>query len=108
LYGKIIKTSKFVELIAHANMLLDTKVLYLTLKNAFFEDTKGNNSVINRWCTMQFGMHHPLIHIYTHTKFQFKPPKQFQDIAPDTKVPDGQRQNNIPPPLAGDNKHDRN
>ncbi|KAH3839312.1 hypothetical protein DPMN_112739 [Dreissena polymorpha] len=24
-------------------------------------------------------------------------------MAPDTKVPDGQRQNNIPPPMAGDN-----
>ncbi|KAH3704218.1 hypothetical protein DPMN_079274 [Dreissena polymorpha] len=33
--------------------------------------------------------------------------RNFQDMAPDTKVPDGrtagQRQNNIPPPLAGDN-----
>ncbi|KAH3852941.1 hypothetical protein DPMN_095462 [Dreissena polymorpha] len=63
--------------------------------------------------------------IYTHTKFQLNPPKHFQDMASDTKVPihfqdmapdtkvpdgrtdsqtDGQRQNNIPPPLAGDNK----
>ena len=64
------ETSKFVELISPANMLLDTKVLYLTLKKAFFQDTKGHNSVINRWCTMTFGVHHPLIHIYTHTKFQ--------------------------------------
>ena len=29
-------------------------------------------------------MHQPLIHIYTHTKFQWNPPKRFQD-----KVPDG-------------------
>ncbi|KAH3719025.1 hypothetical protein DPMN_061853 [Dreissena polymorpha] len=52
------------------------------------------------------GVHHPLIHIYTYTKFQLNPPKHFQDMAPDTKVTDGrtagQRQNNIPPPLAGD------
>ncbi|KAH3820427.1 hypothetical protein DPMN_122173 [Dreissena polymorpha] len=37
-----------------------------------------------------------------------KSAKHFQDMAPDTKVPDerkdGQRQNNIPPPMAGDNK----
>ncbi|KAH3807465.1 hypothetical protein DPMN_135805 [Dreissena polymorpha] len=60
---------------------------------------------------MPFGVHHPLMHIYTHTKFQGNPPKHFQDMAPDTKVPDGrtdsrtdgQRQNNIPAPLAGDN-----
>ncbi|KAH3714641.1 hypothetical protein DPMN_057330 [Dreissena polymorpha] len=99
-------TSKFIELISPANMLLDTKVLYLTLKKAFFQDTKGHNSVINRWFTMPFGVHHPLIHIYTQTKFQGNPPKQIQDMAPDTKVPDGrtdgQRQNNIPPPMAGD------
>ncbi|KAH3805451.1 hypothetical protein DPMN_133754 [Dreissena polymorpha] len=25
--------------------------------------------------------------IYTHTKFQLNPPKHFQDMAPDTKVP---------------------
>ena len=36
---------------------------------------------------MPFGVHHPLIHIYTHTKFQWNPPKHFQDMAPDTKVP---------------------
>ena len=41
-------TSKFVELISPANMLLDTKVLYLTLKKAFFQDKKGHNSIINR------------------------------------------------------------
>ncbi|KAH3704502.1 hypothetical protein DPMN_079558 [Dreissena polymorpha] len=63
----------------------------------------------------------PLARDYIHTKFQRNPPKRFQDMAPDTKmpinfqdmapdtkVPDGrtdrQRQNNIPPPLAGDNK----
>ncbi|KAH3698370.1 hypothetical protein DPMN_085890 [Dreissena polymorpha] len=92
-------TSKFVELISPANMLLDTKVLYLTLKKAFFQDTKGHNSVINR-C---FDVHHPLILIYTHTKFQWNPPKHFQDMAPDRRT-DGQRQNNIPPPMAGDKK----
>ena len=61
---------------------------------------------------MPFGVHHPLIRIYTHTKFQWNPPKHFQDMAPDTKMPDfgkngrkdGQRQNNIPSPLEGDNK----
>ena len=30
---------------------------------------------------MPFGVHHPLIHIYTHTKFQWNPPKHFQDMA---------------------------
>jgi len=60
----------------------------LSQKKAFFQDTKGHNSVINRWCTMPFGVHHPLIHIYTHNKFQWNLPKQFQDMAPDTKVPE--------------------
>jgi len=87
----------------------------LSQKKAFFQDTKGHNSVINRWCTMPFGVHHPLIHIYTHSKFQWNPPRHFHDMALDTKVPDGrtdgrtdirtdgQRQNNIPSPLSGDN-----
>ena len=70
-------------------MLLDTKVLHLTLKKAFFQVTKGHNSLIIRWRTMPFGVHHPLMHIYTHTKFKWNPPKHFQDMAPDTKVPDG-------------------
>jgi len=72
-------------------MLLDTKVLYLTLKKAFFQDTKGQNPVINRLCTMPFGVHRPLIHIYTHTKFQWNRPKHFQDMALDTKVLDGRK-----------------
>ncbi|KAH3820075.1 hypothetical protein DPMN_121819 [Dreissena polymorpha] len=48
----------------------------------------------------------------THTKRQLNPPKHLQDMAKDTKAldgrtekrTDGQRQNNIPPPMAGDKK----
>ncbi|KAH3778226.1 hypothetical protein DPMN_179681 [Dreissena polymorpha] len=89
-------------------------------KKAFFQDTKGHNSIINRWCTMPLGVHHPLIHLYTNTMFHLNPRQHFQDMAPDPKVPDGrtegrkdkrkdgrkdgQRQSNIPPPMAGDNE----
>ncbi|KAH3884766.1 hypothetical protein DPMN_008752 [Dreissena polymorpha] len=52
--------------------------------------------------------------LHEDLEFHLNPPKHFQDMAPDTKVPDGtdgrkdgrtdgQRQNNIPPPMAGDN-----
>ncbi|KAH3707264.1 hypothetical protein DPMN_066664 [Dreissena polymorpha] len=49
----------------------------------FFQDTKGHNSVINRWGAMPFDVHHPLIYKYTNTKFQYNPPKHFQDMASD-------------------------
>ncbi|KAH3838956.1 hypothetical protein DPMN_112374 [Dreissena polymorpha] len=94
-----------------------------TNEKAFFQDKKGHNSVFNGWCTMPFGVHHPVIHIYTHTKFQINPLKHFQDMAPDGRTEgrtegrkerrterrtdgrmDGHRQNNIPPPMAGDKK----
>ena len=54
-------TSKFVELISPA--------IYILFKDGCKSDgwtynTKGHYSVINKWCTMPFGVHHPLIHIY--------------------------------------------
>ena len=42
---------------------------------------------------MQFGVHHPLIHYIYHTKFSSEIRQKCRK--------DGQRQNNIPPPLAG-------
>jgi hypothetical protein len=65
---------------------ISRQTIALSQKKACFQHTKGHNFVINRWCTMPFGMHHPLIHIYTHTKFQWNPPKHFEDMALDTKV----------------------
>ncbi|KAH3812049.1 hypothetical protein DPMN_140470 [Dreissena polymorpha] len=35
----------------------------------------------------QNNIHPPLAREYIHTKFQRNPPKRFQDMAPDTKMP---------------------
>ncbi|KAH3697835.1 hypothetical protein DPMN_085345 [Dreissena polymorpha] len=96
-------------------MLLDTKVLYLTHKKAIFQGAKGHSSVINRRCTMPFGVYHPLNIQYLYSyQFSMKSAKALPrygygqtDGKTDGKM-DGQRQNNIPPPMAGDNNGRQN
>ncbi|KAH3694542.1 hypothetical protein DPMN_081981 [Dreissena polymorpha] len=88
------------------------KALSLYLK-AFVQDTKCHHSIINRWCTMPFGVHHPLIHIpYIHSyQVSMKSPEALQRYGSGHKSAektngqkggwtDRQCQSNIPLPMA--------
>jgi len=59
------------------------------------KDTKGHYSLINRWCSMPFGVHHPPIHIYISYPYIYsfqvsmKSAKALPWYGSRHKVPDG-------------------
>jgi hypothetical protein len=52
----------------------------------YFYVKSGHNSIIDQLFEWQFDLYHPLINMYTHSKFKWNLHKQFQDYSPDTIV----------------------